>query len=47
MVIGNRIAVATANEWEDANDKVMHAMQWLEGLVWMVFFEGLVWKVLI
>ncbi|ONK78818.1 uncharacterized protein A4U43_C02F22750 [Asparagus officinalis] len=30
MVTENRIAVATANEWKDANDKVMPVKQWLE-----------------
>lgn len=30
MVTENRIAVASANEWKDANDKVMPVKQWLE-----------------
>lgn len=30
MVTENRIAVATANEWKEPNDKVMPVKQWLE-----------------
>jgi hypothetical protein len=29
-VTANRVAVVVANEWKDANDKVMPVKQWLE-----------------
>ncbi|KAF5176838.1 Microtubule-associated protein [Thalictrum thalictroides] len=29
-VTANRVAVVVANEWKDANDKVMPVRQWLE-----------------
>lgn len=29
-VSANRVAVVVANEWKDANDKVMPVKQWLE-----------------
>lgn len=30
MVAENRVAVVMANEWKDANDKVIPVKQWLE-----------------
>ncbi len=29
-ISANRVAVVVANEWKDANDKVMPAKQWLD-----------------
>lgn len=29
-ISANRVAVVVANEWKDANDKVMPVKQWLE-----------------
>lgn len=29
-ITANRVAVVVANEWKDANDKVMPVKQWLD-----------------
>jgi len=46
-ITANRVAVVVANEWKDANDKVMPVKQWLDerrfmqvssvGTSWVVF----------
>lgn len=42
MVTENRVAVAIANEWKDANDKVIPAKQWIEERrILMVFYVEL------
>lgn len=45
-VSANRVAVVVANEWKDANDKVMPVKQWLEerrflqvNVIFTLFFE--------
>ena len=45
-VSANRVATVVANEWKDANDKVMPVKQWLEerrflqvNVIFTLFFE--------
>ena len=39
-VTANRVATVVANEWKDANDKVMPVKQWLEERRFLQVFTG-------
>lgn len=39
-VSANRVAVVVANDWKDANDKVMPVKQWLEERRFMQVSDG-------